>query len=68
MVILHIPDSAINASNTSSQNESGIITLPGGYRYATGIFTDIIISCSFWSSTMVDEALSRTKSIEYNDS
>jgi uncharacterized protein (TIGR02145 family) len=52
--------------NTGADNSSGFTGLPGGLRYDTGNFTDMLSYGHLWSSTSYSAIYSRRWTIYYN--
>ena len=57
-------------SNPEATNESGFTALPGGSRFTidkyTGVFTDIGISGSWWSSTEINKSDAWSRHLSFN--
>lgn len=54
--------------NTGATNSSGFLGLPGGWRYFSGVYTDIGTFGYWWSSTESSSSLARSFSLSYSGS
>lgn len=55
-----------NAANDKANNQSGFTALPGGFRWPEDGFSEIGVTCSFWSSSERNSELAQNRSLSVN--